>query len=120
MTSTVDATDRPTIDGLDLLAGTWGRHVPHDQFDRLRAEAPVAWHPEPDDTGFWAITKHADVVALSRDSGTFSSELGGVFIPTQAFYDSDAGRQLVRWAFCKEAELIEEGLRRLAGADLTA
>ena len=30
----LDTTDRPTIDGLDLLAGTWGRHVPHDQFDR--------------------------------------------------------------------------------------
>jgi len=79
----VDTTDRPTLDGLDLLAGTWGRHVPHDQFDRLRAEAPVAWHPEPDDTGFWAVTKHADVVAVSRDSATYSSELGGAFIPTQ-------------------------------------
>ena len=22
---------------------------------------PVFWHPEPDDTGFWAVTKHADV-----------------------------------------------------------
>ncbi len=71
------------LDGIDLLAATWGRHVPHDQFDRLRAEAPVCWHPEPDDTGFWAITKHADVVGVSRDSATFSSEVGGVFIPTQ-------------------------------------
>ena len=79
----MSVTDRPTIDGLDLLAGTWGRHVPHDQFDRLRAEAPVAWHPEPGDTGFWAVTKHEDVVAVSRDSATYSAELGGVFIPTQ-------------------------------------
>ena len=45
---------------------------------------------------------------------------GVVAIPTQAFYDSDAGRHLVRWAFCKEAEVIEEGLRRLAAVDLTA
>jgi len=45
---------------------------------------------------------------------------GVVAIPTQGFYDSDAGRHLVRWAFCKEPELIEEGLRRLAGADLSA
>jgi len=81
--TTLDTADRPTIDGLDLLAGTWGRHVPHDQFDRLRAEAPVAWHPEPDDTGFWAVTRYADVVAVSRDSATYSSELGGAFIPTQ-------------------------------------
>ena len=36
---------------------------------------------------------------------------GVVAIPTQAFYDDpDAGRQLVRWAFCKERAVIEEGL----------
>jgi cholest-4-en-3-one 26-monooxygenase len=72
----------PQLDGIDLLAATWGRGVPHDQFDRLRAEAPVYWHPEPDDTGFWAITKHADVRHISHDSATFSSEVGGTFIPT--------------------------------------
>jgi cholest-4-en-3-one 26-monooxygenase len=72
----------PQLDGIDLLAATWGRGVPHDQFDRLRAEAPVYWHPEVGDTGFWAITKHADVRAISHDSDTFSSELGGTFIPT--------------------------------------
>jgi len=70
------------IEGIDLLASTWGRGVPHDQFDRLRREAPVFWHPEPDDTGFWAVTRHADVVAVSRDSATYSSELGATFIPT--------------------------------------
>jgi len=71
-----------SLDGIDLLAGTWGRGAPHDQFDRLRREAPVYWHPEVDDTGFWAITKHADVRAVSHDHHTFSSELGGTFIPT--------------------------------------
>src|SRR5688572_26711740 len=75
-------TDR-TLEGIDLLAGTWGKGVPHDQFDRLRAEAPVHWHPEPGDTGFWALTKHADVRAASHDCATFSSELGGTFIPSQ-------------------------------------
>ncbi|MEP9363356.1 pyridoxal phosphate-dependent aminotransferase [Nocardioides sp. CN2-186] len=45
---------------------------------------------------------------------------GVVAIPTQGFYDSDSGRQLVRWAFCKEPGVIEEGLRRLAGVDLSA
>jgi cholest-4-en-3-one 26-monooxygenase len=73
---------KPTIEGIDLLAATWGRGVPHDQFDRMRKEAPVCWHPEANDTGFWALTKHADVKAVSHDSGTFSSELGGTFIPT--------------------------------------
>ena len=74
--------DRPSLEGIDLLATTWGAGAPHDQFDRLRAEAPVHWHPEPNDTGFWAITKHADVRALSHDTVTYSSELGGTFIPT--------------------------------------
>ena len=27
------------IGGIDLLASTWGASIPHDQFDRLRAEA---------------------------------------------------------------------------------
>ena len=42
----------------------------------------MCWHPEENDTGFWALTKHADVKAVSHDSATFSSELGGTFIPT--------------------------------------
>ncbi|MBI2245489.1 MAG: aminotransferase class I/II-fold pyridoxal phosphate-dependent enzyme, partial [Nocardioides sp.] len=67
----------------------------------------------------------ADVSALGwPDARSFCLALperaGVVAIPTQAFYDSDAGRHLVRWAFCKESEVIEEGLRRLAAADLTA
>ncbi len=69
--------------GIDLLAATWGRGVPHDQFDWLRREAPVYWHPEPAGSGFWALTKHDDVRRVSRDAATFSSELGGTFIPDQ-------------------------------------
>ena len=48
-------------------------------------------------------------------------ELAGVVaIPNQAFYDDkDAGRHLVRWAFCKEPDVITEGVRRLAGVDLS-
>jgi N-succinyldiaminopimelate aminotransferase len=46
---------------------------------------------------------------------------GVVAIPSQAFYDDiDEGRQLVRWAFCKDAAVIAEGVRRLAKADLSA
>jgi len=44
---------------------------------------------------------------------------GVVAIPTQGFYDdAEAGRQLVRWAFCKQPDTITEGVRRLAAADL--
>ena len=64
------------LEDIDLLAATWGKGVPHDQFDRLRAQAPVFWHPEADGPGFWALTKHADVRAASHDHEMFSSELG--------------------------------------------
>jgi cholest-4-en-3-one 26-monooxygenase len=57
--------------------------VPYDQFARLRREAPVYWHPEPEGRGFWAITRHADVRAVSRDAATFSSELGGTLLSDQ-------------------------------------
>lgn len=42
-------------------------------------------------------------------------ELAGVVaIPHQVFYDDvDAGRPLVRWAFCKRPEIISEALDRL-------
>ncbi len=66
-----------------------------------------------------------DVSALGWEDGlTFCLALperaAVVAIPTQGFYDSDAGRHLVRWAFCKEQSVIEEGLARLAAADLAA
>jgi N-succinyldiaminopimelate aminotransferase len=45
---------------------------------------------------------------------------GVVAIPGIAFHDDvEAGRHLVRWAFCKEPEVIAEGVRRLAAADLS-
>ena len=49
---------------------------------------------------------------------------GVVAIPTQVFYDdqtdADGGRHLVRFAFCKDREVIEDGVTRLAKADLSA
>src|SRR6478736_67282 len=65
------------------------------------------------------------ISALGWDDGTafclaLPERAGVVAIPTQGFYDSDAGRHLVRWAFCKDRSVIEEGLARLAKADLSA
>ncbi|GGD08190.1 pyridoxal phosphate-dependent aminotransferase [Nocardioides daphniae] len=46
---------------------------------------------------------------------------GVVAIPTSVFHDDvEAGRHLVRWAFCKQESVLEEGLRRLGAADLRA
>lgn len=57
------------------------RGVPHEAYERLRREAPVFWHEEPDGPGFWAVTKHRDVLEVSRDAATFSSETAGTQIP---------------------------------------
>ena len=46
---------------------------------------------------------------------------GVVAIPSQAFYDDvEEGRHKVRWAFCKEREVLDEGVRRLVESDLHA
>ena len=60
-----------------------------------------------------------------RDSMEFCLALperaGVVAIPEQVFFDDqEAGRHLVRWAFCKETSVIEDALGRLAAADLYA
>jgi cholest-4-en-3-one 26-monooxygenase len=71
------------LEDVNLLEGTWEQGVPHEMFELLRREAPVFRHAEPNGPGFWAVTKHSDVVAISRDTATFSSELGGTFIEDQ-------------------------------------
>ena len=67
---------------------TFAQGVPHETFKRLRSESPVYWNPgrpareravgilEPEQRGFWVLTRHADVVAVSKDSDLFSSERG--------------------------------------------
>lgn len=52
---------------------------PFDTFKRLREEAPIYWHEESLDfePGFWALTKHEDIIKVSKDPLTFSSAVGG-------------------------------------------
>ena len=46
---------------------------------------------------------------------------GVVAIPSQVFYDDhEEGRHKVRWAFCKDTAVVEDGVRRLRQADLHA
>jgi len=46
---------------------------PFPVFRRLRAEMPISWHPTP---GVWALARHEDVVAVSRDAVTFCTSRG--------------------------------------------
>ena len=64
--------------------------IPHEEFRILRASAPVTWIEQPANaragqsessgTGYWALTKHADVAAASKNSKVFSSRENGVII----------------------------------------
>jgi cytochrome P450 len=50
---------------------------PYDLFRRLRDDEPVAWTAEAEPhRGFWSVTRHADIVAVSRDVATFTSTRG--------------------------------------------
>jgi N-succinyldiaminopimelate aminotransferase len=60
-------------------------------------------------------------VLVDGDGAEFCRALperaGVVAIPTSVFYsDPEAGRSLVRFTFCKRAEVIDEGVRRLRAA----
>ena len=67
----------------------WGR--PRDEregtFATLRSQRPVIWQKEIDDRlfppgpGFWAITKHADILEISRNPEIYSSAKGATTIP---------------------------------------
>ncbi|MGB9305795.1 MAG: cytochrome P450 [Mycobacterium sp.] len=56
-------------------------------FAVLRAERPVSWHPpvedamlkDPDDPGYWALTRRNDIVAVSRNNEVFRSGRGVMF-----------------------------------------
>ncbi len=50
--------------------------VPHATFARLRREDPVSWWDEADGSGFWAVTRYADLLEVSRDHQRFTVTQG--------------------------------------------
>lgn len=59
---------------------TYSRGIPHEQFAWLRDNAPVHWHDHPDGGGYWVLSRHSDVVEVSRDFRTYSAERGFVLV----------------------------------------
>ncbi|WP_312858257.1 cytochrome P450 [Pseudonocardia pini] len=127
--------------------------VPHEALRRLRDEDPVSWQPEhevgiwPAGTGFWAVTRYADVREVLRRPADFSSSLGATQIrdpdPADLPFlrrmilnmdppDHMRLRGLVTGAFSRRrletfaatvrarAERLLADLRREGGGDLTA
>ncbi|MCX7620346.1 MAG: cytochrome P450 [Acidimicrobiales bacterium] len=66
--------NRPGIDlTVPLTDPAFYADDPYPLFARLRAEAPIAWNEE---LGFWALSKHADVLEVSKDPYRFCSGRG--------------------------------------------
>ena len=117
---------------IDLLSpASFAAGQPHDQFDWLRAHAPVHWHDEPGGKGFWAVTRFEDVWTVDRDFTNFSSEPtimirdagpeeGGAFGPYKMMLmmdppDHTGFRKLIRSEFTlPAARLREERIQALA------
>ena len=52
----------------------------HEIFAELRRTTPVYWQDMPDQPGYWAVLKHADVAQVARQPRLFSAEEGGVIL----------------------------------------
>jgi len=66
-----------TLAAIDLTDhDRYAEAVPYADLDVLRRQDPVHWHPERAGRGFWAVTRYDDVMAVSRDTVTYSSEIG--------------------------------------------
>jgi cytochrome P450 len=87
--------------------------VPHETFALLRREAPVWWYDWPLGRGYWCVTKHADVVAVSRDTKTFTSEQGA------NLEDLDEEQRIVRQSMLETDPPRHTRLRGLVGPSFT-
>jgi cytochrome P450 len=65
------------INFTDLDVFTQGQ--PFEHFKKMREEAPVFLHPpffNDPEPGFWSLTRHEDILKVSSDPKTFSSQAG--------------------------------------------
>ncbi|HEX3899298.1 MAG TPA: cytochrome P450 [Mycobacteriales bacterium] len=80
------SSDRPSYDPVSVSPlSFWERTATERDasFKILRDERPVSWHPplegslmEAEQDGFWAVTRHEDVVAISKNPEVFCSGQG--------------------------------------------
>ncbi len=65
----------PTAE-LDVTSPAQYAHgIPHDAYAAMRATPGLVWHPY-ENGGFWAVTRYADVKAVSMAPKVFSSGIG--------------------------------------------
>ncbi len=74
----------------------YAQGVPHETLAALRHNDPVHWHPWPGTRdGFWLLSKHADVVAASRDTKRFSSQVGHIALEDREPDALEARRSMI-------------------------
>lgn len=71
------------LDELDIItAGRYGTlGYPHEEWTRLRRESPVHRFQPEGYKPFWAVTKHADIIEVSKQPEIFKSEGRFVLYP---------------------------------------
>jgi cytochrome P450 len=102
-----------SLDDVDLENDVFADRVPHETFALLRREAPVHWYEWKHGRGYWCVTKHADVVAVSRDTKTYSSEQGA------NLEDLDEEMRVARQSMLETDPPRHSRLRNLVGPPFT-
>ncbi len=67
---------------------------PHLTYARMRDEDPVSWINEQDGSGFWAVMKYRDIIDVSRDTTTYTSE-DGIRLEEMTPEEAEARRTLM-------------------------
>lgn len=106
---------RPVLD-IDLADPVhFDQGIPHDLFEPIREAPGLVWNADgPHGSGFWVVTRHADVVEVSRDPVRFSSELGHIQI-----YDIDDDVRAARASMIDLDPPVHTRLRRLVSSAFT-
>ncbi|MEM7194543.1 MAG: cytochrome P450 [Pseudomonadota bacterium] len=68
----------PSDDGYANLSDhdSFVQGVPHNTFKRLREEDPMSWQDGGQDKGYWAMTRHADIMEYNNNTKLLSSARG--------------------------------------------
>ena len=89
--------------------------IPHEAFAAMRETPGLTWSPDSDGTrGFWSVTRHDDLVTVSRDTTTFSSGVGHIQI-----YDIDEDALEARASMIDMDPPIHTRLRRIISSAFT-
>ncbi|GAA5156817.1 cytochrome P450 [Pseudonocardia eucalypti] len=144
MTTGVDfypatAENKPDYSPIDVSSKAFWNQTSEERdqrFAQLRAQDPVSWQrpvedavvPDPNDPGYWALVRHAEIVEVSRDNKTYISGQGVQFdmLPpeglemSQSFLAMDAPkhtklRRLISAAFTpRQVARIDEQIKTAA------